>query len=705
MDSIFKSDYMPHGHCYQWDPYILWLNVGSDGLITLSYLSIPITLLYFANKRHDFRFRRIFIMFAAFILGCGLTHAMGIYTVWNGTYGLHGMLKAITAFFSVLTAVMLVPLAPKVLALRSPDELEAANRALERANRALEQEVQERTNIEATLRESERRFRQIADSIHEGFWILSADGTQVLYASPACDRILGRSVHQGSWVDLIHAEDKSRFLEDLSDFNAQKEFNGEYRIMREPQTITWVRVKAFSIQDTKGNTYRVAGTLEDVTEEHLLTEKLSHQARHDDLTGLINRYEFERLLEAAIHQAHTHNTQHVLAFIDLDQFKVINDTCGHAAGDALLQQISDRFLSRLRKVDTLARLGGDEFAILFKDCDLNEATSISHNLRSLLEDQRFVWDGKSFSTGASFGVVPINRDTSSVCTLLSAADAACYTAKEEGRNRVVVLAEPEQPDERRNEMGWISRIQDAIQENRFKLAVQPIIALSTEQDRDHFEILVRMIDEDGSLIMPNAFLPAAERYNISPRIDRWVIHQTLNWLRETPAIVSKTRTCSINLSAHSITDPQFIPFVEEELKRYKIPSAMICFEITETAAISNMDKAATAISQLRKLGCRIALDDFGSGLTSFSYLKYLEVDFIKIDGLFIRDIVNDPVDYAMVRSINDVGQMMKIKTIAEFVETKEILELLKAIGVDYVQGHAVGKTRLLDFDCVWDKAI
>ncbi len=425
------------------------------------------------------------------------------------------------------------------------------------------------------------------------------------------------------------------------------------------------------------------------------TAKLSYQASHDMLTGLVNRREFEFRLERALGSAKNHGRTHVLCYLDLDQFKIVNDTCGHSGGDELLRQLTLLLHAKVRERDTLARLGGDEFGVLLENCSLETARDIAELLRQLVQDYRFVWNNKSFAVGVSSGLVVLNEESESVASVLSAADAACYAAKDRGRNCIHIY-EPADSEllRRREEMQWVTRITRALEENRFVLYAQTIQPLGVQSESGmHFEILIRMLDENKvEMILPMAFIPAAERYNMMKNIDRWVISNAFIFLSDmilsSPA--GAINTYSINLSGASLSDESFLDFIKLQFDQQKVSPHNICFEITETAAILNLSVATEFMSELKKIGCRFSLDDFGSGLSSFSYLKNLPVDYLKIDGTFVKDMAEDPIDYAMVQSIHNIGHVMGLKTIAEFVENITVLNMLKDIGVDYAQGHWIG---------------
>jgi len=419
--------------------------------------------------------------------------------------------------------------------------------------------------------------------------------------------------------------------------------------------------------------------------------QLTFYASHDALTGLVNRREFERRTERLLSTVKQAKYEHALCFMDLDQFKVINDTSGHVAGDEMLRQVSSVLQNVVRKRDTLARLGGDEFGVLMEHCALDDAHRVAASLQKAIQDYQFVWEDHLFKVGVSIGLVPITESTSSLSLLLRDADAACYIAKDKGRNRIHVY----HPDDletnlRHGEMQWVTRLSQALEENRFCLYAQAIEPLNGSSDL-HYELLLRMIDSKGEIIPPGAFLPAAERYNLITKVDFWVIEHAFSLLKNNPLFLEKINFCSINLSGQSLTEPDMLEFIIGQLDNSKIDGTKICFEITETAAISNLSIAMKFITTLAEQGCLFALDDFGSGLSSFAYLKNLPVDYLKIDGMFVKDIVDDPIDHAMVKSINEIGHVMGMKTIAEFVENDVIKGMLKEIGVNYVQGYGIGK--------------
>jgi diguanylate cyclase (GGDEF)-like protein len=432
----------------------------------------------------------------------------------------------------------------------------------------------------------------------------------------------------------------------------------------------------------------------DVTKAHEMAKQMGWAATHDSLTGLYNRGEFERRLQSLIERTGA-GARHALFYIDLDQFKVVNDTCGHAAGDQMLCQIATLIHGHMRESDTLARLGGDEFGVLLEGCGADKARSIAESILDEVRGLRFVWDEKPFMVGASIGLVEISGADLDGAHLLAAADTACYAAKDEGRNRIQVFNAADSETIRRSgEMNWVTRINRAFDENRFRLHWQAIESLQGDGSTErHGEILLRMLDNDGLLVLPATFLPAAERYNQMPRVDRWVVRQSLRWLADQ---ADMSRCGSINLSGQSLGDEQLLDFIVEQLRETGVAAGRICFEITETAAIANLTRATRFIGALRERGCRFSLDDFGSGLSSFGYLKNLPVDFLKIDGSFVRNIARNPIDQAMVAAINNIGHVMGLATIAEFVESDEIKTLLTAQGVDYGQGYGIAQPEPLE---------
>ncbi len=686
---------------------------------------------------------------------------------------------------------------------------------------ALNEMQESLTETYSSLKESEGRFRQLAENINTVFWLCAPDLSEIYYLNPAFEKLWGikcETVYKNPklWLEAIHPDDKKQVMAELSEKLKVIEdafVISEHRIIQSHGGVRWVMPKVYAIRDENGQLIRLAGIVEDITErknsddelrklslaieasssaifitsksgeieyinpmfteltgyskeetignmpdfllskeavvsiyddlwqviiakeewrgeldvqtrdgqnyrarisisavknkqneithfigiqddishEHKLTEQLNYQATHDALTGLYNRVEFERRSEKLFADSRETQSQHALCFMDLDQFKVINDTCGHTAGDELLRQLGQLLLATVRQSDTLARLGGDEFAVLMEHCSLQQAYRLAEALLESIHLYQFVWEGQSFRVGVSIGLVALTHETASLSELLKQADSACYMAKDLGRNRIHEYHSDDSGlAQRQGEMLWVNRISHALEENRFQLYAQPIVALGKSTQK-HYELLIRMQDEDGSVIPPGSFLPAAERYDLIENVDNWVMQTAFKILSTHADFVEQIDFVSINLSGASLTSGKFLEAIFLNLKQAGINPSKVCFEVTETVAISNLNAAITFIKLLKDIGFRFALDDFGSGLSSFGYLKNLPVDFLKIDGMFVKDMVDDPIDYAMVKSINEIGHVMGMQTIAEFVENDEIKESLMQMGVNFAQGYGVGK--------------
>lgn len=456
----------------------------------------------------------------------------------------------------------------------------------------------------------------------------------------------------------------------------------------------------------KGNLKRLVPAIQrelreaEIRRSHRVAEAtIRHLAYHDQLTGLVNRNEFDRHLNDALDSAKSKNISHVLLYLDLDQFKVINDTCGHQAGDELLSQLALLLREEVRGNDILARLGGDEFGLLLENCPIDKAKVIAEDLRGLISNFRFVWRDKSFSIGVSIGMTRITKDAQGADELLSAADIACYAAKDLGRDRIhVYMDDDSELLRRQSEMHWVARIKNALEDGRFVLHQQNMRSLSLLNGTQNCaEFLVRMLDENDNIIMPGAFIPAAERYGIMSLLDRWVVRSAIEYLATCfPEGEEDASVFFINLSGNSLNDSGFSDYIRQQITHYNIAPGLLCFEITETAAISNLSEAVNFISEIRGFGCQFALDDFGAGLSSFSYLRTLPVDYLKIDGSFVRDIAIDPMNFAIVHAINEIGHVAGLHTIAEFVENDETLESLREIGVDIAQGYCIARPQAMN---------
>jgi diguanylate cyclase (GGDEF)-like protein/PAS domain S-box-containing protein len=581
---------------------------------------------------------------------------------------------------------------------RARAKLDATGRLLRLVG--VEFDITERTLYEEALFREKESAQITLQSIGDGVITTDADSV-VDYINPVAEQLTGWRLEDamGRPVDEIFRTFHEETCEPLENPLTQsvrrvrpiKSVRPMLMIRKDGNEL-YVESTAAPIRDGAG---RVSGgvlVFHDVSESRELNRRLSYQASHDILTGLVNRREFEIRVERALRSAKAREAQYALCYLDLDQFKIINDSCGHAAGDALLGQVGALLKAKVRWRDTLSRLGGDEFGILLEACGLDDALRMAETLREAVRNFRFTWEDRVFRLGASVGVVPITADNEDVASVLSAADSACQAAKESGRNRVHSFAENDiELMRRRREMQWAARINAALEEGRFELFRMPIQPLQREETGTHYELLLRMRDENGRLVTPDNFIAAAERYALTPAIDRWVIENTLRWLVSDSDERERLSLCAINLSGQSLGDDKFLPFVIEQFQRSGIDASKICFEITETAAVANFSQANRFIQALKELGCKFSLDDFGTGLSSFGYLKHFPVDYLKIDGSFVREIVRDPIDREMVRSINEIGHLTGKLTIAEFAASDEIIEVLRGLGVDYAQGYGVGQ--------------
>ena len=467
-----------------------------------------------------------------------------------------------------------------------------------------------------------------------------------------------------------------------------------------------VRYSHAPIRGRDGKEHGRIVVFHDVSQIRAMAQQLTWQASHDALTGLVNRREFERRLTELIETAKSQHREHALMFMDLDNFKAVNDTCGHSAGDELLRQLTTIMLSRMRGSDTLARLGGDEFGALLESCPPDQAVRIANAMRETVREFRFVWEGKTFSVGVSIGLVPIAAESEDGDRVMALADACCYEAKHHGRDRVQVYR-PQERDygAKHEELRIVSQINRAFELGEFRLYCQRILPLDPAlHPHPHHEVLVRMLDRAGNPVPATGFMPAAERYNLLTSIERWVVSSLVEHLHRqwTAGAIAhgldgsgERSFYSVNISGASINDKSFPEFLRNLLTRYQLPAGLLCFEITETTAISNLSKAAELMRELKGMGCRFALDDFGTGMSSFAYLKYLPVDYLKIAGVFIKDMTTDPMDHAIVDSINRIGHILGMQTVAESVEDAETLARITEMRLDYAQGYFIAEPEAL----------
>ncbi len=459
--------------------------------------------------------------------------------------------------------------------------------------------------------------------------------------------------------------------------------------------LVWIRENIRQIPETRQ--LLIVG--EDITETYLLAEQLKYQVHHDGLTGLYNRYHFEQQLVMALKEVKDNAREHALFFLDLDQFKLINDTVGHEAGDAAIVYSAELLEQLIPEKATLARTDGDEFAILLCDCDEDEVNQFAQSILNGFNQSQFMWRGIHFNLNCSIGIRKIDSTAESVQKINAQADTACHLAKEEGRNRAHFYnCDDEYFRHRELEMACVCQVYDALANDRLELYAQPILDIApAPSDKLHFEILVRLRDDKNELMSPGIFIPAIERYNLAHLVDREVFKQTLAWFEARLDVIDKLGRCSINLSGQSMGDKDFIDFLIDLLQNTSVPTEKICIEITETAAVGNMQQASQLFTRLKRLGCKIALDDFGSGLSSFAYLKTLPLDIVKIDGCFVRDMHQNEVDYILVQSIHNLVKQLGKQTVAEFVENEEILSCLVGLGVDYAQGYLISPPQPLEY--------
>ncbi|WP_235507389.1 EAL domain-containing protein [Acidovorax sp. Leaf78] len=586
----------------------------------------------------------------------------------------------------------------------------------------------QRRRAERALSAEREQARTTLTAIGDAVITTNVHG-QIVYMNPAAEHLLGHAASQAAGRPL---EDVLKFDSDgrsaataatlVADILAtpSNDYGNDYRnrhsddggdasegthgplqdpshhhtIVRPDQTVVPTKLMASALRQ-HGTVTGAVLVLHDVTREQQYVEQLSWQASHDALTGLVNRREFELRLEALLHRPRQPGREGSLLYVDMDQFKLINDTCGHQAGDEMLREVCRMLQSHLRDGDTLARLGGDEFGILLKDCPAGPSARIAEQLRQAGQDLRLTWEGEQLTTGLSIGMVQLIPALTSIQEAMRVADMACYRAKEGGRNRVFIY-QPEDIEMTRREgdMDWVRRLRLALEHGQFQLHAQTIRALQTRGDEGlHMEVLLRLREENGELVSPGTFIPAAEHYGMMPSIDRWVIRHTLQALarhQRTPG-ARALHTCAINLSGTSLGDDSLLKYIRTALTESGLDRALLCFEITETSAISHLPNAVRLMKELQQLGCRFALDDFGAGMSSFTYLKHLPVNYLKIDGAFVKDLLHDPTSRAMVEMVHRIGHVMGKETIAEFAESDAIVDALRTIGVDYAQGYAVAK--------------
>lgn len=541
------------------------------------------------------------------------------------------------------------------------------------------------------VRETEAEFRMAFHQAAVGMLKIAPDG-RIAQANEALAKMLGasRAELRGLRVqDMVPAEDLAKTPDGAVEWR-QWLHSGERRLLTRDGRVRWVRWTASPLASTGSAPDHAFVLLEDVSDARELAREIAHQASHDELTGLINRREIGRLLDASLAQVRQDGATHVLAFIDVDQFKLVNDTCGHAVGDRFLRRFANLLSEQLQGGDWLGRLGGDEFAVFLRDVDIRQGKRTMETIHGELSLTPFRWDGREMPFHCSVGLVEVNAGAATVEWLLSAADSACYLAKEEGRNRVRVYSDTNQALARRRfELGWVAHVQAAIAEQRLLMYAQKIVPLHAPDAGIRYEVLVRMRDRDGTLHPPGEFLVAMERFGQATAVDGYVLDAVLAEFDRNAGHLQRLASCHVNISAQSIADPAFLALVTDRLDRRPAVAGKLCFELTETTMVGNLVDARRFIDAVRRRGCRVALDDFGSGLSSFAYLKDLPIDIVKIDSAFVRDIGKGGGELAMVRSMAQVARALGKETIAEGIESAETPPRLARIGIDFVQGYAV----------------
>ncbi|OKH38777.1 hypothetical protein NIES2119_09320 [[Phormidium ambiguum] IAM M-71] len=744
MQEIFKSllfsdNFVPHGHCYLWNPGLVWLHILSDGLIALAYYSIPMMLAYFVYKRDDLPFKSIFFLFGAFIITCGTTHILEVWTLWHPDYWLSGSVKAVTALVSLYTALELWPLIPKALALPSPVQLEVANQKLAA-------EITEKKQAEAALKQRESHFRSLFEGASIGIEIIDLAG-RTIAINPALQKMLGYTEQELASLNFTttiipenlsketdnqekNSTDKRYLLRNRQALNESDRYQKEKRYLCKNGQMIWCQVNAYLVRDDQNRPQFYIRMVENITErkqallelqqyqerlEDLIGERtalltqanqqLSWEASHDALTELINRQEFRKRLEEGLRTAKTQNYQHAMCYLDLDKFKIVNDTCGHAAGDELLRQVSNLLQKQVRQTDVLARLGGDEFGLLLHNCSIQQGQAVAQSLLESIREFRFIWENQTFIIGVSIGLVSIDANSKSVENVMNMADAACYQAKNNGRN-CIYTHEENKVETAQTTLAeqWLRKINQAISakrtdklaNNQFRLYSQQIFSLNFQQSEVEFqEILLRLLDENGEIIPPMAFLPAAERYDLITPIDCWVIDTVFGILHEQSRESQSRYLYTINLSASSVKDEKLVDFLKAQLDTYQILPQSICFEIAENVVISNFNATNKLVEILKELGFKLIIDDFACGISSLNYLKQIPVDYWKISGNLIKKVADDAIAYEMTKMINRTAHILGIKTIAKFVTDNSIMLKIKEIGVDYGQGYGIAKPRPL----------
>jgi len=568
------------------------------------------------------------------------------------------------------------------------------------------QDITYRKSVEATLGRSKQQAQITLESIGEGVITSDTQGA-IEYLNSAAEKLIGidrRSVlgkRLGDIVNLVDEGDR-RDLGDpimrcLSDRRRVSMGSRALMVSHDGDAELSIELTASPIKSPDGSIAGVVVIMHDVSEMRGLAQQMSYQAAHDPLTGLINRREFERRLEHSLHSVRDEDTSHVLCYLDLDRFKAVNDTCGHMAGDNLLRELSAIIREQVRDSDFVARLGGDEFGMLLIGCPLRKARQIADDVIRSVRDYRFVWQDKIFTVGVSVGLVEIGRESGTIKEILSAADSACYVAKQRGRGQAhVYSAKDEASARQRGEIHWLGLLQSALKEDKFEIYSQPIISLSGKgQGGPAVEVLLRLRDDENNIVLPKQFIHAAERYQLMAAVDRWMVRATLAAIGQGAIRLPDGRSCSINISGQTLGEGTFLEFVVDCLDHSQVDPGQICFEVGENAIMADLEHARRFVGVLHGMGCRFGLDDFGRGIGSFSSLQDLAIDYLKIDGAYTSDLQDDSLNHQVVCAITRLSRTVGFKVIAEQVEEQEDFDALRKVGVDYVQGYYVQRPRKL----------
>jgi Amt family ammonium transporter len=542
----------------------------------------------------------------------------------------------------------------------------------------------------------DQRARVMLSSVEDAVILLDVQG-KVEYLNLAAESLTGfqNQIAVGRpLTEVYRVYDEVDAMESMLDLEQVLSDMGQQLVLQHREGLSIPIQQTISrLRDGEGHLDGAVLVFKDTSQSRKLAAQLNWQASHDPVTRLYNRAEFDRRLSQLMQQSKNNAEHHCLLYLDVDRFIVVNDNCGYASGDELLRQLAILIKRSIRNSDLLARLGGDEFGILLSHCTLQVAQRIAEKIRQDVTGFRFACKEKSFPQSLSIGMVPIDEQSQSVEQILSFADMACFTAKEEGRNKIHIYHPLESSAAKRHgEAQWVTRIRRALENDLLTLFVQPIVSLEdlSAKAKGHVEVLIRMIDDEGGLIAPGVFIPAAERFGLMPAVDRWVVATVVDFIDSNRGFCEASGSrFFVNLSGHSVCDEEFLPWILAIIQSQDIPTGMLCFELTETAAITNLSSAEHFMRSLQRIGCEFALDDFGSGLSSFGYLKHLPVQYLKIDGAFVKDMLENDIDESMVDAINHIGHVMGLDTIAEFVETLPVRERLRDMGVDYAQGYGV----------------